>query len=75
MACDAIAVRKTKAYYKSGSLAFPMLSATEIPTLCQQHLEAHLISTSYHCTTHKGQHGIDGDGELASEIEWKPLNQ
>ena len=37
----------------------PMLKPAEIPELGQQHVEDYLTSTGYHCTTHKGQHGID----------------
>jgi hypothetical protein len=104
------------------------LKPAEIPEFGQKHVEAYLTSTGYHCTTHRGHHGIDieargeeenlfvhvittrasheppelsasdsarvlvkamnlgydawlatvridGDGELACEIEWKPLNQ
>jgi hypothetical protein len=110
------------------NLPSPMLKPAEIPEFGQKHVETYLTSTGYHCTTHRGHHGIDieargeeenlfvhvvttrasheppelsasdsarvlvkamnlgydawlatvridGDGELACEIEWKPLNQ
>ena len=36
-----------------------MLTPADIADYGQQHVEAYLTSTGYHCTTHKGHHGVD----------------
>jgi hypothetical protein len=36
-----------------------MLKPAEIPEFGQKYVEAYLTSTGYHCTTHRGHHGID----------------